>query len=37
MATFQQTFKQVMNSSTAGLIPQPLPERRRETPFSYLS
>jgi histidinol-phosphate aminotransferase len=37
MATFQKTFKEVMNSSTAGLVPQPLPERRRDTPFSYLS
>jgi len=37
MATFQKTFTEVMNSSTAGLTPQPLHERMRETPFAYLS
>jgi histidinol-phosphate aminotransferase len=37
MATFQKTFKEVMGSSTAGLAPEPLHERMRETPFSYLS
>lgn len=37
MAIFRKTFEEVMNSSTAGLEPQPLPERMRQTPFSYLS
>ena len=37
MAIFQKTFEEVMNSSTAGLEPQPLHQRMRETPFSYLS
>jgi histidinol-phosphate aminotransferase len=37
MATFQKTFKEVMGSSTAGLAPEPLHERMRETPFAYLS
>jgi histidinol-phosphate aminotransferase len=37
MAMFQKTFKEVMNSPTAGLEPQPLPRRMRETPFAYLS
>jgi histidinol-phosphate aminotransferase len=37
MLTFQKTFKEVMNSSTAGLKPEPLHERMRDTPFSYLS
>jgi histidinol-phosphate aminotransferase len=37
MATFQKTFKEVMSSSTAGLKPEPLHERMRETPFTYLS
>jgi len=37
MATFQKTFKEVMSSSTAGLTPEPLHERLRETPFTHLS
>jgi len=37
MAMFQKTFKEVMNSSTAGLEPQPLHKRMRDTPFAYLS
>jgi histidinol-phosphate aminotransferase len=37
MAVFQKTFTEVMNSSTAGLSPEPLHERLRQTPFSYLS
>jgi histidinol-phosphate aminotransferase len=37
MAIFRKTFEEVMNSSTAGLEPQPLHPRMRETPFSYLS
>jgi histidinol-phosphate aminotransferase len=37
MATFRKTFKEVMSSSTAGLKPEPLHQRMRETPFSYLS
>jgi histidinol-phosphate aminotransferase len=40
MAAFQKAFKEVMNSpisSTAGLTPEPLHQRMRETPFSYLS
>jgi hypothetical protein len=37
MEVFQKTFTQVMSSSTAGLEPQPLHERMRETPFAYLS
>ena len=37
MAVFQKTFMEVMSSSTAGLRPEPLHQRMRETPFSYLS
>ncbi len=37
MAAFRKAFKEVMSSSTAGLVPEPLHERIRETPFSYLS
>jgi histidinol-phosphate aminotransferase len=37
MDTFQKAFLEVMNSSTAGLTPEPLHQRMRETPFSYLS
>jgi histidinol-phosphate aminotransferase len=37
MAVFQKTFKEVMSGSTAGLKPQPLHERMRDTPFAYLS
>lgn len=37
MEAFQKAFKEVMNSSTAGLAPEPLHQRMRETPFSYLS
>jgi histidinol-phosphate aminotransferase len=37
MAVFQKTFMEVMSSSTAGLKPEPLHERMRETPFTYLS
>jgi histidinol-phosphate/aromatic aminotransferase/cobyric acid decarboxylase-like protein len=37
MDAFQKAFKEVMNSSTAGLKPEPLHKRMRETPFSYLS
>ena len=37
MAKFQTAFKEVMNSSTAGLEPLLLPRRLRETPFTHLS
>jgi histidinol-phosphate aminotransferase len=37
MAAFQKAFKEVMSSSTAGLKPEPLHERMRKTPFTYLS
>jgi histidinol-phosphate aminotransferase len=37
MAMFQKTFMEVMSSSTAGLKAEPLHQRMRETPFSYLS
>jgi histidinol-phosphate aminotransferase len=37
MEAFQKAFKEVMSSSTAGLKPEPLHERMRETPFTYLS
>jgi histidinol-phosphate aminotransferase len=40
MEAFQTAFKEVMSSpasSTAGLSPEPLHERIRETPFTYLS
>jgi histidinol-phosphate aminotransferase len=37
MAVFQKAFKEVMNSNTAGLVPEPPHSRMRETPFSYLS
>lgn len=37
MQKFQVAFKQVMNSSTAGLQPLELPARLRETPFTHLS
>lgn len=37
MAIFQKAFSEVMSGSTAGLVPEPLHPRMRETPFSYLS
>lgn len=37
MAIFRKSFEEVMSSSTAGLEPQPLHPRMRETPFTYLS
>ena len=37
MAAFQKAFKEVMSSSTAGLKPEPLHERMRNAPFTYLS
>ena len=40
MEAFQKAFLEVMNSpasATAGLAPEPLHERMRETPFTYLS
>jgi len=37
MEAFQKAFLEVMNSSTAGLAPEPLHERMRQTPFTYLS
>jgi histidinol-phosphate aminotransferase len=37
MEVFQKTFTEVMNSSTAGLKPEPLHKRMRDTPFAYLS
>ena len=37
MDAFQKAFKEVMSSSTAGLTPEPLHQRMRQTPFSYLS
>jgi histidinol-phosphate aminotransferase len=37
MEAFQKAFLEVMNSSTAGLAPEPLHQRMRETPFNYLS
>jgi histidinol-phosphate aminotransferase len=37
MDAFQKAFKEVMSSSTAGLKPEPLHERMRKTPFTYLS
>jgi histidinol-phosphate aminotransferase len=37
MAIFQKAFTEVMSGSTAGLVPEPLHQRMRETPFSYLS
>ena len=40
MAAFQTAFKEVMSSpasSTAGLKPEPLHERMRKTPFTYMS
>jgi histidinol-phosphate aminotransferase len=37
MAVFQKTFTEVMNSSTAGLRPEPLHERMSLTPFNYMS
>jgi histidinol-phosphate aminotransferase len=37
MEAFQKAFKEVMSSTTAGLKPEPLHERMRETPFTYLS
>jgi histidinol-phosphate aminotransferase len=37
MDAFQKAFKEVMGSSTAGLTPEPLHMRMRETPFTYLS
>jgi histidinol-phosphate aminotransferase len=37
MQKFQAAFKQVMNSSTAGLEPPELPAHLRDTPFTHLS
>jgi histidinol-phosphate aminotransferase len=40
MEAFQKAFKEVMSmpaSATAGLKPEPLHERMRQTPFTYLS
>jgi len=37
MEAFQKAFKEVMSSSTAGLAPEPLHQRMRQTPFTYLS
>ena len=37
MDAFQKAFKEVMSSSTAGLTPEPLHQRMRQTPFTYLS
>lgn len=37
MQKFQAAFKQVMNSSTAGLEPSDLPARLRDNPFTHLS
>jgi histidinol-phosphate aminotransferase len=37
MAVFQKSFTEVMSASTAGLKPEQLHERMRETPFNYLS
>jgi len=40
MDAFQKAFKEVMSapvSSTAGLKPEPLHQRMRQTPFTYLS
>ena len=37
MDAFQKAFKEVMSSSTAGLTPEPLHQRMRNTPFNYLS
>lgn len=37
MDSFKTAFREVMNSSTAGLKPPPLPERLQQTPFTHLS
>jgi histidinol-phosphate aminotransferase len=37
MLAFRKAFKEVMASNTAGLVPQPLPGRLAEHPFSHLS
>jgi len=37
MEKFRAAYTDVMNSSTAGLEPMPLPGRLRETPFTHLS
>jgi histidinol-phosphate aminotransferase len=37
MAKFQTAYKEVMNSSTAGLEPLPLPARLRDNPYTHLS
>ena len=37
MAAFQSAFKEVMNSSTAGLTVEPMHERLRNRPFTYMS
>jgi len=37
MAAFKKSFTEVMNSSTAGLTPAPLPRRLAEHPFTHLS
>lgn len=37
MDAFKTAFHEVMNSSTAGLRPAPLPARLKQTPFTHLS
>jgi histidinol-phosphate aminotransferase len=37
MMAFRKAFTEVMNSSTAGLVPPRLPKRLAETPFTHLS
>jgi histidinol-phosphate aminotransferase len=37
MATFRKSFTEVMSTTTAGLIPAPLPRRIAEHPFTHLS
>jgi histidinol-phosphate aminotransferase len=37
MMAFRKSFTEVMNSSTAGLTPAPLPRRIAEHPFTHLS
>jgi len=37
MEKFRTAYKEVMNSSTAGLEPLPLPERLRIAPHTHLS
>jgi histidinol-phosphate aminotransferase len=37
MTSFRKAFTEVMSTSTAGLVPPPLPRRLADHPFTHLS